>query len=179
MRFRKLGCGLLAMILSLPLALPVTSYASNFSDVTGHWAEFYISKVYNERIISGYPNGRFMPDKAVTRAEFAAMVNETFELDDIESDEPINFSDVLYSSWYYNDVSIAIAAGYAGGYNDNTFKPNSPITRQEAAVMLSRLITEGKKKGNLKSFSDSRENRKLGNGRYDQNERQGLYRRIQ
>lgn len=156
MRLRKIGCGLLAMLLSLPAFMPVTSYAGKFTDVNGHWAEFYVTKAYNERIISGYPNGRFMPDKAVTRAEFAAMVNETYELDDLETDEPINFSDVPYSSWYYNDVTIAIAAGYAGGYSDNTFKPNSPITRQEAAVMLSRLIPEGKKNGNLKSFSDSK-----------------------
>ncbi len=156
MKLRRLGCGLLAVVLSLPAVFPVTSYASNFWDVTGHWAEFYISKVYNEHIISGYPNGYFLPDKAVTRAEFASMVNETFELDDIDRDESINFSDVSYSSWYYKDVSIAIATGYAGGYNDNTFKPNNPITRQEAAVMLSRLIPEGKKNGNLKSFSDSK-----------------------
>lgn len=156
MILRKIGCGLLAMLLSLPAVLPVTSYAGKFSDANGHWAEFYITKAYNKRIVSGYPDGRFMPDKAVTRAEFIAMVNETYELDEIDSEEPINFRDVTYSSWYYNEVSIAIAAGYAGGYNDNTFKPNSPITRQEAAVMLSRLIPEGKKNGNLKSFSDSR-----------------------
>ena len=54
-------------------------------------------------------------------------------------------------------MAIAIAAGYASGYSDNTFKPNAPISRQEAAVMLSRLIPEIKKGGNLKSFSDSKQ----------------------
>lgn len=157
MILRRLGCGLLAMILSLPLALPVNSYASNFYDVNGHWAEFYISKVYNENIIKGYPNSYFLPDKAVTRAEFASMVNKTFELDDIDTTEFSALSDVSSSSWYYNDVTIAIAAGYASGYSDNSFKPNTPISRQEAAVMLSRLIPEGKESGNLKSFSDSKQ----------------------
>lgn len=156
MKLKKIGCGLIAVILSLPVTLPVTSYAGAFSDANGHWAEFYISKAFNDHIIEGYPNGRFQPDKAVTRAEFTSMVNKAFHLNRLDNDETVNFSDVLYSSWYYNDVITAVSSGYAGGYNDNTFKPNNPITRQEAAVMLSRLITDGKKKGNLKSFSDSK-----------------------
>jgi hypothetical protein len=154
MILRRLGCGLLAMILSLPLALPVVSYASNFPDVNGHWAEFYISKVFNEHIITGYPNGRFQPDKAVTRAEFIAMVNKVYDLDNQDREESVYYNDISYTSWYYNDVSTAIALGYAAGYSDGTFKPDSPITRQEAAVMLSNLMPAPKKGGNLKSFSD-------------------------
>ena len=96
MILRKIGCALLAVILSLPLALPINSYASNFADVTGHWAEFYISKVYEADIISGYPGGYFQPDKAVTRAEFTAMVNKTFSLEDIDTSESTpNFRCVL------------------------------------------------------------------------------------
>lgn len=157
MRLRRIGCGLLAVILCLPLALPITVYGSNFPDATGHWAEFYISKVYNKHIIGGYPNGRFLPDKAVSRAEFIAMVNKTFDLDRVDSDETFNYKDLPVSSWFYHDIETAIALGYASGYKDNTFKPNTPITRQEAAVMLSNLIPAGKKGGNLKSFSDSKQ----------------------
>ena len=154
MRIRRIGHLFLAVVLALPLALPTVSHASNFNDVAGHWADFYISKVYDENIIKGYPNGRFHPDKAVTRAEFAAIVNKAFELDKIDVSEEISYIDVVSSSWYYHDIEIAVNAGYAGGYSDNTFKPNTSITRQEAAVMLSRLITAGKKSGNLKSYSD-------------------------
>lgn len=157
MSLKRIGCGLLAMILSLPLAFPVNSYASNFSDVSGHWAEFYISKVYDEDIIEGYPSGFFLPDKSVTRAEFAVMINKTFELDDIDTSDSVELSDVPYTAWYYEDIAVAIAAGYAGGYSDNTFKPNNPISRQEAAVMLSRLIPEGKEDGKLKKFGDAKQ----------------------
>ncbi|MDD4564875.1 MAG: S-layer homology domain-containing protein [Eubacteriales bacterium] len=153
---KRIGCGILAIALSLPLTFPVDSYAGYFSDIKGHWAEFHIRKVYSEKIISGYPDGRFWPDKAVTRAEFAAMVNKTFALDRIERYNSINFKDVNYASWYYNAVSTAVAVGYAGGYNDDTFKPDSPISRQEAMVMLSRLLPSVKKSGNLKIFSDYR-----------------------
>ncbi len=154
MNLKRIACIILALILSLPLALPVNSYASNFTDTYGHWAEFYISKVFNEKIIKGYPDGRFMPDKAVTRAEFVAMVNEVFELDDVNTWKSLNLSDVSYTSWYYTNIATAFAAGYAWRYSDNTFKPNTPITRQEAAVMLAQLIPEGKTKGKLKVFSD-------------------------
>jgi len=157
MSLKKIVCGILAFILIMPLALPVNSYASgNFSDTTGHWAEVYISKVFKEDVIDGYPNGRFYPDKAVTRAEFISMVNKAFKLDDLDNSESMDFTDVSYSNWYYDDVSTAIAAGYAGGYSDNTFRPNNPISRQEAAVMLSKLIPASKAKGSTKSFSDSK-----------------------
>lgn len=156
MRRRRIGCLVLAAILALPLALPTVAHASNFYDVTGHWAEFYISKVYDENIIKGYPNGYFQPDRSVTRAEFASMVNKTFDLDKLEIDDPISYSDVPASAWYYNDVELAITAGYAGGYSDNTFRPNNPITREEAAVMLDRMISAGTKTGSVKSFADAK-----------------------
>ena len=147
----------LLLILSLfPFAGTTVYAAKSFWDINGHWSEFYIKKVNSAEIISGYPDGRFQPDKAVTRAEFVSMVNKTFSLNKLDTVQNVSLNDVPYTAWFYKDVSLAIRAGYASGYSDNTFKPNSPITRQEASVMLARLIPEGKKKGNLKSFKDSK-----------------------
>ncbi|MEL7656331.1 MAG: S-layer homology domain-containing protein, partial [Bacillota bacterium] len=156
-RHRILALGLsLALILSLSFSMPVTSYASgNFPDTTGHWAEGFITRAFNKDIVDGYPNGRFMPDKSVTRAEFVSMVNKAFDIEG--SSYETRFSDVTYSYWYYNDVLAATSTTYAGGYNDDTFRPNAPITRQEAAVMLSRILPSYKKSGNLKSFRDYRQ----------------------
>lgn len=155
MKNRRLLCLLLAVVLLLVPMVPVTSYAGSFVDVTGHWAEFYISKAFDEKLIAGYPGGYFQPDKSVTRAEFAAMVNKTFRLSKIDRTSDVNYKDVNASSWYYKDIERAITAGYTGGYSDNTFRPNNPITREEAAVMLSKLITSGKKGGSIKAFSDA------------------------
>ncbi len=144
----------LAMIGSLSVAQPMPSYASgNFYDTTGHWAERYISRAFNLKIVEGYANGRFMPDKAVTRAELVSMINNAI---DLEITATSNFKDVTGGSWYYNDISRAVTAGYAGGYSDNTFRPNVPVTRQEAAVMLSKILPNYKEKGNLKAFRDYR-----------------------
>lgn len=161
MSFKKIGhriaaLGLsLTLGLSLPLAAPLHSYASgNFYDTTGHWAEKFISRAYNLDIVGGYPNGKFQPDKAVTRAEFVSMINNALDLDTAASS---SFKDVFPGYWYYNDVSDAVTATYASGYSDNTFRPNSNITRQEAAVMLSRILPSYKEKASLKSFRDYRQ----------------------
>ena len=54
-----------------------------FSDVSGHWAEKYIRNVYFAGLMEGYPDGTFAPDKAVTRAEFAKVIDEVMKaLDD-------------------------------------------------------------------------------------------------
>lgn len=157
MSLKRIACWLITAVLAVPAAVPLNSYASgNFPDTTGHWAERYISRAFNLDIVKGYSNGKFMPDKAVTRAEFISMVNHALDLD-IDVYTSSNFKDVTGGSWYYNDISKAVAAGYAGGYSDNTFRPNTPITRQEGAVMLANILPSYKEKGNLKGFRDYRQ----------------------
>jgi hypothetical protein len=152
MKFKKFGCLVLAFVLTLPLALPVNSYAAGrFSDTAGHWAENYINTAVNQKIITGYPDGKFLPDKAVTRAEFATMVNKALGN---TGSATLAFTDVPYGEWYYNDVAKALSAAYTAGYDDNTFRPNNPITRQEAAVMIARIVPAYGSGGNLKAYSD-------------------------
>ncbi|WP_419822107.1 S-layer homology domain-containing protein [Anoxybacterium hadale] len=154
MNLKRLICCVFAALLCLPIAAPTTSYsASKFTDVSGHWAEKYINTAINKKFASGYPDGRFLPDKAVTRAEFSAMVNKALGNTSTAS---LSFRDVPRDEWYYNDVAKALSAAYTAGYDDNTFRPDSPITRQEAAVMISRIVPSYGAKGNLKSFSDYR-----------------------
>jgi len=159
---RKIGHRLFALalaitlILSLPLFGPSESFgAARFKDVSGHWAETFITRAYNYKFIVGYPDGRFLPDKSVTRAEFVTMVNNAFGIN-IDYGAT-GFKDVPYDKWYYKAVAIAEAAAYiASSGENNTFRPNVPITRQEAAVMLSNILPNYKGGGNLKSYRDYR-----------------------
>jgi hypothetical protein len=144
----------LALVLSSPFFIPSDSYAtSKFRDVSGHWAEGFITRASNNDVISGYPNGRFYPDKSVTRAEFVTMVNNAFGIN-IDTDN-VEFKDVTYDKWYYNAVATAATAAYISS-GAVTFRPDSAITRQEAAVMLSNILPNYKEKGNLKSYRDYR-----------------------
>lgn len=132
---------MLALLLSVVLVvslLPVSS-AANLSDIAGHWAEDYIEYGVTAGYISGYTNGTFRPNNTVTRAEFSKMMNTALGINHSVS---ISFTDVISSDWYYNEVRKAVSAGYISGYADNTFGANRNITRQEAAVMLARIVTE-------------------------------------
>lgn len=131
----------LIMVVSLLFAVFTVpaSAATSFSDTKGHWAESYINSGVSAGYISGYSDGTFKPDKTVTRAEFAKMLNLAIGINNTTT---ISFSDVSSSAWYYSDVRKAVAAGYITGYDDGTFRANNNIARQEAAVIISRIITE-------------------------------------
>lgn len=122
-----------AIILS---ATPSVS-AAVFTDVKGHWAEAQITDWQERGLISGYPDGSFQPDWAVTRAEFMVMINHAFGYTEESS---VTFPDVKSTDWYYHAVAKAVAAGYIKGYPDGSMCPNIPISRQEAAVILCRIL---------------------------------------
>ncbi len=55
----------------------------------------------------------------------------------------INLSDVKKNDWFYKQVQKSIAVGFFSGYENNTFRPNNPITRQEVAKVINSAITAG------------------------------------
>ena len=140
---------LLAMVFS---AFSVQA-ASNLSDVEGGFAEAEIQSWIEDGLIEGYPDGTFKPNKFITRAAFIALVNRAFKY---TNETEINFKDVPKNSWYYKDVSRAMAEGYVAGYLDNTMKPQNYITRQEAAKIISAITNlkeDGKSAGSFKDSS--------------------------
>jgi hypothetical protein len=108
----------------------------NTTDYSTHWAKEYIQTALDTGMATGYPDGTFKPDQAITRAEFVTMVNNKFKfIDTAES----TFSDVAADAWYAAFIDAAIAEGYIAGYTDETVKPDASITRQEAAVIFNIL----------------------------------------
>lgn len=145
---------ILVLVMFFTASVPVNVLGvTKFSDIRGHWAEKYINEAVSQGIIKGYQDGTFKPDNAVTRAEFISMVNRALKCTGTTS---ISFNDVPYSEWYYSDISKAVAATYVAGYEDNTFKPDSPISRQEVSVMISRFVPTYNYSGNLKNYPDYR-----------------------
>jgi hypothetical protein len=131
-----------AIVLILSLCLIFTAFSTVYSaaiitDVSGHWAENQISDWTARGLIKGYEDGTFKPDNTITRAEFIALVNRSFEFSEEAS---ISFSDVASSNWAYTEVAKAVKAGYITGYEDGTFGASKPISRQEVAVIVARLL---------------------------------------
>ncbi|KWX74777.1 hypothetical protein AML91_14095 [Paenibacillus jilunlii] len=107
------------------------------TDIKGHWAETDIQEWLDKGLITGYPDHTFRPGAEVTRGEFVALVNRAFKYSDTTT---IGFKDLKQTNWAYIEVQKAMAQGYISGFNDHTFRPEKQITRQETAVILSRLL---------------------------------------
>lgn len=115
---------------------------ANFSDTQGHWAEAAIDTLNSQGIIAGFPEGTFLPDAPVTRAEFAAMVNKAFsDRAPIRSGQ--DFPDTT-AHWASGAIRQANALGFISGYPEGLFGPENNINRVEALVALaSGLSLEG------------------------------------
>ena len=70
---------------------------SRFSDIAGHWAEAYIRLAAGNGWIAGYPDGTFGPQRDITRAETATMINRV--LDRVPSEESHLLSRGVMQIW--------------------------------------------------------------------------------
>lgn len=144
---------LLVLTMGFVLSAAGAVWAADFSDTRDHWAGEQINKWADRGLASGYSDGTFKPNKGVSRAEFVALVNRAFEISKKGATE--DFADVKPGDWYHNDVATAKTAGYIGGYQDGSFKPQNPVTRQEVASILVRLLDIEPTTAGLEKFSDA------------------------
>ena len=86
----------------------VTENVENpFSDTTGHWAENLISYAASKGWVSGYTDGTFLPQKAITRAEAMTLINNVLDREVDEEGllaEAKQWPDNQKDSWYYYEV---------------------------------------------------------------------------
>ncbi|OMF37787.1 hypothetical protein BK133_04450 [Paenibacillus sp. FSL H8-0548] len=143
---------LITVLLFLSLNVAFGAEESFLSDIEGTWAESQISDWVGKGYVTGYEDGSFKPNNTITRAEFIALINRSYGFTETAD---VFFSDVASSSWIYTEVSKAIKAGYIKGYANGTFGANKPISRQEAAVIVDRLLSLTKTDSAAASFTDS------------------------
>ncbi|MBH5319138.1 S-layer homology domain-containing protein [Paenibacillus sp. GSMTC-2017] len=121
-------------------ALAVLEYNRSFNDVNSEqWAHDYIKLLTAKHILEGIDKDNFNPSGNITRAQFAAIISRTLELESDVSTES-TFSDVNPTSWYAGYVVAAKNAGLLEGSTDGKFSPNDNITREEMAVIIGKLI---------------------------------------
>ncbi|TXK67411.1 S-layer homology domain-containing protein, partial [Paenibacillus sp. N3.4] len=149
MTFKKAIITFLAMILLM--SIPV--FPIYASDIDDHWANAQLKKWIGNGIINGYDDGTVRPDNPIDRAEFVTIVNRIFEF---KRETDGGFTDVASTNWFSGDIAKAYRAGYISGYPDQTFRPKDEVTREDAAVILSRAFKlTGASSNNRASFSDS------------------------
>ena len=110
---------------------------NRYSDVAAtSWYNTAVSTLSSMGIITGYPDGTFRPNAAITRAEFAAIAAR---FDNDGDKTAAKFSDIA-THWAKNEISIAYNNGWITGYPDGTFGPQRDITRAETMTLVNRVL---------------------------------------
>ncbi len=108
---------------------------TQFSDLTSsHWSYDAVQTLVRKGILNGYADGSFLPDQPVSRAELVKMICLAIDLKGTGG----SFSDVKTNDWYYPYISALAANGIVTG-SDGNFRPNDPIKREDAALILYRV----------------------------------------
>jgi hypothetical protein len=89
-------------LMSFVMNISPSQTKSSFADVSGHWAEGYISEFERLGHISGYPDGLFLPDKYLTNAEFVTIIGNAVQIENTAR------LDRLDNHWAYNYISTAL-----------------------------------------------------------------------
>lgn len=126
------------MVLSLVGAPAVAAGKEpvKFGDMEGHWSTEAVDRWSADGIFRGDENGNFLPDKEMTRAEFAQML---VNLMGYTEKAGTGFADVPADAWYADAISKLAAAGVMEGDGTNAM-PTVPISREQAAVLLCRAL---------------------------------------
>ena len=110
---------------------------NRYSDVAAtSWYNTAVSTLSSMGIITGYPDGTFRPNAAITRAEFAAIAAR---FDNDGDKTAAKFSDIAIH-WAKDEISIAYNNGWITGYPDGTFGPQRDITRAETMTLVNRVL---------------------------------------
>lgn len=93
-------------------------------------------------VLSGYLDGSFKPDRAVTRAEFAAFLVNGLELKKEKanykgSDE---FEDIDEEHWANGSIGVCKNRGFVNGITEKKYSPDSPITGEQLMAMLIKAV---------------------------------------
>ena len=112
---------------------PATDVSDIFIDVAPNaWYKDAVQYAYDNGLMTGVSANEFAPDATTTRGMIVSMLAR---LEGVESANDAGFADVE-GEWYATAVNWAASVGVVSGYEDNTFRPNDAITREQLAAIL-------------------------------------------
>lgn len=135
----------------IPQAAPVFTDLDNFE-----WAREAIENIARKGIIKGDGKGHFRPGENITRADFVLIL---YRIVGFKAENRATFEDIPPSQEYIDAIENAAGCGIVKGIDGKRFDPYASITRQDAAVIIYRLLNYlGKAEepdGPAKAFKDS------------------------
>ncbi|CAM4338047.1 outer membrane protein assembly factor BamB [Paenibacillus endophyticus] len=110
-----------------------------FYDMKLHWAREAVEKLVEAGVVSGFPDGTYRPNAAVTREQFLSMLSK--KLNTTLRETELAFTDVAKDRWSRAIIESAWADGWidATAYG-STFKPADPVTREEVTVWTAKAL---------------------------------------
>jgi hypothetical protein len=100
-----------------------------------------IQQVVNAKLMANLPDGQFYPERLINRAELAAILVKTFNLEKrqaVKQQNTISVPDVPTDYWAFNDIQIVLKTDIMKGYRGNLFFPNQRVTRAEALAIFAQ-----------------------------------------
>ncbi len=134
-------------------SLPIGQYHDVSAD---HWAYSQIKWLGEQKMMNGYDQSLFLPDDVVTRSQAAVIITNTLGLN--VSNKKNEFKDVPENHWAAGAITAINDSGYLQGYEGDLFKPEGILTREQVAVLFSRVFQLTTNENKSITFSDVAEN---------------------
>ena len=151
--WRSSNAALLALGLTVggvaPIVISAPATAANFVDVQGHWARPFIEALAAENILSGYLDRTFRPDQPVTRAQFAAMIEQAFDENNLQL--PRKFDSEAADYWASRDFTN-------GRSSNRQLRLSDQLSKVQVLVALAnglRLYPSGSVANTLNFYTDA------------------------
>ena len=97
----------------------------------------YINKAYDLGYIKGTSGTKFSPDAPIKRADLVLILQRIYAF---KSTQSHTFEDVATDAYYFEAIEAAYDTGLLTGYDDNTIRPENPITRAESSKLLDAAL---------------------------------------
>ena len=136
----------LAVLFGVSLTLTQTAEAAS-------WMDPYLNQMKEWGVMKGDANGELHGERAITRAEFVAMLNRAFAYQEMGANP---FTDVPDNAWYADDIRIAYKAGYFQGSSATTASPNALVTREQAVALVGRSLRLKNTPGSTQDYQDGK-----------------------
>lgn len=131
---------LFIMILIILLSTMNTAFAKSFPDVTkDSILQEAVGMLSGYKIMEGYPDGSFKPDRNVTRAEMAKIVTVAAGWSEYSKNMTSVYEDMT-GHWAESYVELANVLNIVKGISPNLYGPDNLIKFEEAYTMVIRLL---------------------------------------
>ena len=142
---KKIASMLLAFILIFSVSAP--AFASNYTDLNGHWAQKYMEDLADRGYLTGYDNKTMRPDKMITACESLVMLSRFYPLSDFQSDTIYSdYSSIVTKavpsslSWAYKYLAVCLAAGIITKSELSSMDLTTKIEKEQLSVFLIRTM---------------------------------------